>query len=176
MQLIPNMFRIEAMASSVLQWSDLARNPRQIADIVERDGEARIERRGNEQLILLEAKRYDEAVAHLDTVTRLLQSYLLTRSIEIAVQETFPWTGALPADAREEFFAEFVETFKMCKGLDVWKPLDQMLIEWKATAAIHADPELADALRGPHTPEEGLPPVLPPDLPEGWAPDDSGSV
>jgi hypothetical protein len=154
------------MASSVLQWSDLARNPRQIADIVERDGEARIERRGDEQLILLEARRYDQAIAHLETLTKLVRSLLLTRSIEVAVKEAFPWSGALPATGREEFFAEFVETFEMCKGLDVWKPLDQMLTEWKATAAIHADPELREALARPMVVDEDLGPVLPPELPD----------
>lgn len=155
---------------TVLQWSDLARNPRQIAEIVDRDGEARIERRGHEQLVLIEARRYDSAIEHLETLTRLVRSLLLTRAIEVAVKETFPWTGALPVDGREEFFAEFVDTFRTCKDLDVWVPLDQMLIEWKATATIYADPELAAALRGPHTPEVGLPPVLPPDMPAGGEP------
>jgi hypothetical protein len=157
------------MTATVLQWSDLARNPRQIADIVDRDGEARIERRGSEQLVLIESKRYDKAVEHLDTHTRLVRSLLLTDSIEIAVKETFPWTGALPADGREEFFAEFVDTFKTCKDLDVWVPLEQMLIEWKATAAIHADPELRAALRRPMVVDESLGPVLPPEVPDAAA-------
>jgi hypothetical protein len=130
--------------ANVLQWSDLARNPRQIADIVERDGEARIERRGNEPLILLEARRYDRAIAHLETLTQLVRSLLLGGSMELAIKETFPWGEALPAEGREEFFAEFVRTFAMCQSLDVWKPLDQMLINWKTTAATHADDKEMD--------------------------------
>lgn len=154
---------------TVLQWSDLARNPRQIAEIVDRDGEARIERRGHGQLMLIEAQRYDTAIEHLETLTQLVRSMLLTRSVEIAVKETFPWTGALPADGREEFFAEFVETFRMCKNLDVWVPLEQMLIEWKATATIYADPEVLTALRRPLVVEEDLAPVPPPEVPDAEA-------
>lgn len=157
------------MAGAVLQWSDLARNPRHIAEIVDRDGEARIERRGDEQLVLMEAKRYDTAVEHLDTLTRLVRNLVLTRSIEAAVRETFPWSRALPVDGRKEFFAEFGETFEMCKDLDVWVPLEQMLIEWKATAAIYADPELRDALRRPMVVDEDLGPVLAPEVPDAEA-------
>jgi hypothetical protein len=157
------------MAGTVLQWSDLARNPRRIAEIVDRDGEARIERRGDEQLVLIEARRYDAAVEHLETLTRLVRSLVLTESIEVAVKETFPWTGALPAHERRKFFAEFAETFEMCKSLDVWVPLEQMLVEWKATAAIYADPELAAALRGPSSTED-LEPAQPPETPEDLGP------
>ncbi|MGH3680510.1 MAG: hypothetical protein ACRDT2_09710 [Natronosporangium sp.] len=157
------------MTATALQWSDLARNPRRIAEIVDRDGEARIERRGHEQLVLLEARRYDTAVEHLETLTRLVRSLLLTRSIEVAVKETFPWTGALPSDGREEFFAEFVETFEVCKDLDVWVPLERLLVEWRATATIHADPELREALRRPMIVDEELGPVPPPEVPDAEA-------
>ena len=152
-----------------MQWSDLARNPRQIAEIVDRDGEVRIERRGHEQLLLIQAKRFDTTVAHLDTLTRLVRCLLLGSPIETAVKETFPWTEVMPADARRRFFAEFVETFDACRSLDVWKPLEQMLVEWKATAAVFADPELAAALSGPSKTED-LEPVRPPDVPEDLGP------
>lgn len=154
---------------SVLQWSDLARNPRRVAEIVERDGEARIERRGDEQLVLMEARRYDTAIEHLETLTQLVRYLVLGSPIETAVKETFPWTEVMPADARQRFFAEFVETFDACRSLDVWKPLEQLFIEWQATAAVFADPELDAALRGPSSTED-LEPVQPPDLPEDLGP------
>ena len=107
-----NKFRIGGMTAGVLQWSDLARNPRHIAEVVEREGEARLERRGDAQLILMESRRYDEAQARLGTLTRLLQAMLVHyESAADAVKMTFPWTVVMPQEAREEFFDEFVETF-----------------------------------------------------------------
>jgi hypothetical protein len=134
----------------VLQWSDLARNPRQIAEIVERDGEARIERRGDAQLVLVESKRYENTRAYLDIATQLLRNVLRSKGVvEVAVRQTFPWTIVMPESACEQFFEEFAETFEACEDLDVWVPLEQLVHEWKATAAIYADPELAAELSRP---------------------------
>lgn len=52
----------------------------------------------------------------------------------------------LSADDRAAFAREYVETFAACNDLQVWAPLGQLLHEWKATAAVAADPELAAAL------------------------------
>lgn len=156
------------MSTPVLQWSDLARNPKQIAEIVERDGEARIERRGDEQLILMEARRYDDTRNHLETATRLLRNVVLSEAVDDAVEQTFPWTAVMSPAARVSFFGEFVETFAACMDLDVWIPMEQTLHEWKATAAIYADPELLAVLRRPKVVEE-LDPVPPPEVPDDEA-------
>jgi hypothetical protein len=55
----------------------------------------------------------------------------------------------LPGPDLTAFVTDFVRAVRASAELGSWNPLDQVLTEWKGTAAIHADPELRAKLVGP---------------------------
>ena len=58
------------------------------------------------------------------------------------IPEVFPWMRFLPAESVREFVVDLVETLRAVDDLDTTAPVAQVIIEWKHTAEIYADPEL----------------------------------
>lgn len=79
----------------------------------------------------------------------------------------FPWVDILPADDRHQFAVEFGRVFETTADVERWNGLIRTVQEWKATAAVHADPNLRHGLstplddaRGPvPAPEASRPPI-----------------
>ncbi len=91
----------------------------------------------------------DEAVEFL---ARLLGRVLADDDLRERLAEAaadIPWVTLLPASERSIFVEEFVRTAEGAAELGSMAALAQILIEWKATAAIHADPTLAIELKRP---------------------------
>jgi hypothetical protein len=148
------------MATATLQWSDVARNPKKVAATVERDGQARLERRGEgSAFVLMTAERQSAARAGLQVIERLLRSALAAvkerNELDPVLMASFPWLRFIPAEHRSTFATEFQSTFEACAEIEVWEPLEQLLREWKATAAIYADPALLAQLKGPFDVDSG---------------------
>ena len=55
----------------------------------------------------------------------------------------------LTPDERSTFLHEFIETVEACAAIDSNAPLAQLIHEWKATASIYSDPQLAARLKRP---------------------------
>ena len=55
----------------------------------------------------------------------------------------------LPEADRVRFVADFVRAVGASAELGRWSVLAQVLVEWKATAAVHADPSLVAELTRP---------------------------
>lgn len=62
--------------------------------------------------------------------------------------DTFAWAQFLPSDARDLFAEELTATLLAAATVGVYAPVAQLVREWKATAEIHADPELLRWLTG----------------------------
>ena len=77
--------------------------------------------------------------------------------------QALPWVGFLPAGAVDEFFAELVTTLQAAVSIDNMWPVSQVLVEWRHTAEIYADPELYAAALRPLGDDGG--PVSRPDSP-----------
>lgn len=73
-----------------------------------------------------------------------------------------PWTGFLPTEERLAFMHEFATTASASLAAEVFEPLAQVEREWRATAAVYADPELAAVLMRPA--DEDLGPVERPNV------------
>ena len=56
--------------------------------------------------------------------------------------DAFAWAQFLPSDARNLFAEELTDTLLAAATIDVYAPVAQLVRDWKATAEIHADPEL----------------------------------
>jgi hypothetical protein len=60
-----------------------------------------------------------------------------------------PWVTFLPDRSRHAFVEDLIRTAEAAGELGSMAPLVQLLVEWKATAALHADPALAVELKRP---------------------------
>ena len=85
-------------------------------------------------------------------------------TLAAALKDTLSWWQHLPDSDRDAFATELAQAFLVSSSGDHPTTTDviQMLREWKATAEIHADPELAQRLSEPlETPGDHPVPIPP---------------
>ncbi len=131
--------------------TDFLRDPNSIVEQLERR-DVVLHRRNAADLHLSLRTRVesdDEAVAFL---ARLLGRMLAAEDIRPRFADavaSIPWVAFLPADDQQAFVEDVVRTAEGAAELGTMAPLAQVLSEWKATAAVHADPLLAMELKRP---------------------------
>lgn len=131
--------------------TDFLRNPNAIVEQLE-GRDVVLHRRNAADLHLslrTRAESDDEAVGFL---ARLLGRVLADETLRPRVADavaTIPWVAFLPAADRVTFVEDVVRTAEGAAELGSMAALAQVLTEWKATAAIHADPILALELKRP---------------------------
>lgn len=131
--------------------TDFLRDPKSIVEQLDRR-DVVLHRRNAADLHLSLRSRVeadDEAVGFL---ARLLGRVLADVDVRERFAEsvaTIPWVTFLPASERDVFVEEVVRTAEGAADLGSMAALAQVLTEWKATAAIHADPTLAIELKRP---------------------------
>jgi len=69
--------------------------------------------------------------------------------------EILPWTRFLPAIDRQNLIQEFTEVTGAAASIGNVAPIAQLLIEWRHTAEVHADPELQALLSAPRGEDHG---------------------
>lgn len=131
--------------------TDFLRDPNSIVEQLERR-DVVLHRRNAADLHLslrARAESDDEAVGFLARLLgRVLADDVMRRRFAEAVA-AIPWVSFMPVDEREVFVDEVVRTAEGAAELGSMAALAQVLNEWKATAAIHADPTLAIELKRP---------------------------
>jgi hypothetical protein len=131
-------------------FSEFLRQPNDVvAELAEHDVVLR--RRNAGSLRLSDAGRDEERTEAFDALARLLRG-VWTQSpsgVEDNLGEVFPWAGFLPKQDRTQFADELTQSLIAVSTFDNYAPIGQMLREWKATAELHADPQLARRLRRP---------------------------
>lgn len=140
-----------------MQWSELQRDPKSVAEQTDK-GAVRVRRRGKTPLLLLQEDEVALATEGAATAARALRG-LLKRldadEIAAMLSDTFSWVDVLPEDDRKEFATDFGRAFEVAAELERWNVLTQTVREWKATAAVHADPALNHALSVPLDEDHG---------------------
>lgn len=140
-----------------VQWSDLQRDPKSVAELADA-GDVRVRRRDGANLLLIREDRVTAAGAGAVTAARALRNLSTHLPLEQFVEsllDEFPWLAYLPAEELREFCHDFVRGALAAAELGQWEVLEQAVREWKATASIHADPALAEQLRTPITDDLG---------------------
>jgi len=120
-----------------------------VAELAEHD--VLLRRRNAPRLRLSEVDRDDERSETFDAPVRSLRN-LVTHSptgLEQTIADVFAWGTFLPKRDRAAFVDESTITLTAVGGVENFAPVGQMLREWKTTAKIHADPQLARRLRRP---------------------------
>lgn len=138
----------------VAPFSDLLNKPKDTLASMVRSGAffLRLRRRDAEDLVLTTVSRREQEQSVVSAATRL--AVALMRQIDGLGQEqllkvlpeVFPWVRFLPAEDMRLFLDEFVGTLHAVEDLDNIAPVAQLITEWRHTAEVHADPELAAIL------------------------------
>lgn len=131
-------------------FSDLLRHPNEVAGDVEA-GDVLLRRRDEPDLRLTRADREADRAAAFAALGRTLRN-LATHDPKLlgtALGDAFPWLEILPPKDRDAFVDEFSRVVVAASELDSYSLLTQLVREWRATAEIYADPELARRLAKP---------------------------
>lgn len=142
-----------------VQWSELQRDPKQVARLAD-EGAVRVRRRDGVPLLLIREDRAEALSEGSITAARALRNVLVHLPHDIAARallDEFPWVDVLPEHSQVQFVTDFARAFQASAELGEWSVLAQTIREWRATAAIHADPVLAQQLSGPT--DEDLGPI-----------------
>ena len=132
------------MAGAEVQWSEVARDPKGVAARAE-DGPVRVKRRDGVSLVLMREDRADAAEEGAVTAARTLRkalAQLAPTGVSAALRDEFPWLDVLPPADLASFITDFARAVQAAAELGEWGLFTQTMNEWKATAAVHADPEL----------------------------------
>lgn len=157
-----NKFKMKGVTTEV-QWSELQRDPKGVAALADQ-GDVRVRRRDGVPLLLVREDSADAAAVGALSAARALRNALAHLSPDEAVVvlvEEFPWLDLLPPVDRRRFATEFVRAVAASAELGRWAVLAQVIIEWRSTAAVHADPVLVEELTRPL--DEDLGPVPAPE-------------
>ncbi|MDG4858868.1 prevent-host-death family protein [Streptomyces sp. T-3] len=138
------------MSAPTVSFSELSKNSKRVAETVDKAQRVHITRRDGEDMYLTTA-RYDlQRDETADVTARLLAALVGVdgggRTIGRALPEVFPWVRHLSDDGVREFVQELVAATHDAAQLDVHTNLHGVIVEWRATARILADPELTAML------------------------------
>lgn len=130
------------------QFSDLLRRPKEVTDDLE-EGDVLLRRRDEPDLRLTRADREVQRADTFAAIGRALRNLAVhsPAALSDALADAFPWVEFLPAADRGRFIDEFSRVVSAAAAVDNYDALSQLLLEWRATAEIHADPRLARRLR-----------------------------
>jgi len=143
-----------------VQWSELQRDPKSVAAMVDA-GDVRVRRRDGATLLLTREDRVAASTEGAMSAARALRNVLVhlkPAEIAEALTEEFPWLELLPVDSLAEFAADFVKATRVSAELGQWSVLAQTLREWKATAAVYAEPQVLAQLSRPIDTDHGAVP------------------
>jgi hypothetical protein len=140
-----------------VQWSELQRDPKSVAILADA-GDVRVRRRDGAALLLTREDRVDAAGEGALAAARALRNILAHLPTDAAVEalaEEFPWLSLLPSAELPQFVTDFTRSARISAELGQWSVLAETVREWKATAAVYADPEILRQLTGPLTEDHG---------------------
>ena len=137
-----------SMTAQIVQFSDLSRKSKEVAELVEH-GPVTITRRDGESLLLVKAsdaerQRHGQLVA-AQVVGAAVQTW--PDSLAQALRQPFPWVEFLNEEEREAFAHEVVDVARACAALATFDRLESVVNSWRATAeaiALGIDPSGAD--------------------------------
>ncbi len=157
------------MSTVQATFSELIQRPTATVDRMRhaRDQGIRLTRRGDEDLYLTTARRAEQAAEVVDYTTRMFMALMKSdpTAVELLTRvfpEAFPWVRFLPEEDVRAFLVELIEVSRAAVELDSVAPIAQVITEWKHTAEVWADPQLAAALLRPSTGEDFGPVPEPP--------------
>jgi hypothetical protein len=152
-------------------FTELLREPSATAGRLQGARRLRLRRRDAEDLVLQTAERAAREDEVIDMSARLLAGLLRDADGALIVRrilpQVLPWVTFLPPEAADELVEELVATLQAAVSIDNLCPVSQLLVEWRHTAEIYADPVLYKAATRVLSDDGSLVPL--PQLPESMA-------
>jgi hypothetical protein len=146
-------------------FTELIQHPTRTTGRLSGNRALRLRRRDADDLVLMSADRADQEGEVIDLTARLLAGVLReiggVDMIRQVLPGVLPWVRFLPVDAVDQLATEFVETTHAAAALNNMAPVSQLLVEWRHTAEVYADPQLFAILTQEHEGDHG--PVPTPD-------------
>ncbi|MCZ7414863.1 MULTISPECIES: prevent-host-death family protein [unclassified Streptomyces] len=141
------------MTTPTVPFSDLSKHSKRVAETVERAQRVRVTRRDGEGLYLT-TERHDQQREETADVTSRLFTALMShdegaRAVLMSLPSVFPWVRHLSAEEVREFVVDLIDATRDAVELDVHTNVHRVVTEWRATARILADPDLAAQLTTP---------------------------
>lgn len=136
-----------AMTRRQYSFSTLLREPNTVTAGLEA-GDVIIERRDGEDFVIRSHRLYEQesrALAVLSWSLSRLNAEELMREL-VADDGPMPWVRFLPDEDRVLFMRELVSVFRAAADVGRFAAVIEVLDQWRNTAEVWADPELAASL------------------------------
>ncbi|MEY9946393.1 hypothetical protein [Kitasatospora sp. GAS1066B] len=153
------------MAVQTFAYSAFLRGPSQVLPSLD-DADVILERRDEENLVLMRVERFEATASGLRIAARSL-AILAGRQPDLAEEvlaEELPWLHWLPETERGTCVRELLADLVAGADTGLLLPFARNLASWRATAEVWSDPKPARELQGPF-PGDG--PQVHRPLPEG---------
>ncbi|MFC5957802.1 prevent-host-death family protein [Streptomyces pratens] len=138
------------MSTPTVTFSELSKNSRRVAETIDRAHRVHITRRDGEDLYLTTARHDQQSEETADVTARLLAALVRSdageRAILRALPSVFPWVRHLSAEELWQLVTDLIDATHDVAQLDIHGELHHVIVEWRATARILADPELTAQL------------------------------
>ena len=111
-------------------------------------GDVLLERRDEASIIVTRQERYDALRFGLEVSTRVFRSLVKVDPEQMvsAMTEEMPWLEWLPAHERRDCVSELLTNLGAGAETGTLEPFSRSVAEWRHTAEVWADPELAERL------------------------------
>lgn len=127
-----------------MPFSELLRQPVETTERLSRTRAVRLRRRDAADLVLMSADRAEAEAEVIDLTARLLAG-VARRDPNIlreVLPTALPWVRFLPDADIDVMTQEFIATTEAAAAIGNTAAVSQLLVEWRHTAEVHADPEL----------------------------------
>jgi len=152
------------VTTQTFPYSAFLRGPSQVLPSLA-DTDVILERRDEENLVLMRAERFEATATGLRIAARSL-AILARRQRDLAEElltEELPWLTWLPAPERLSCVQELLADLVAGADTGLLTPFARNLASWRSTAQAWSDPNLARELQGPF---DGEGPLIDRPLPE----------
>jgi hypothetical protein len=129
-------------------FSDLLHHPAATTRRLEVVRALRLRRRDAADLALISVDQLDRDATVVDFTARLLAGLVRTgnsAALRQALPEAVPWIMFLPPEDVDSMLTELVETSRAAAALENLAPIALLLVQWRHSAEIYADPVLRSA-------------------------------
>jgi hypothetical protein len=138
------------VTTQTFPYSSFLRGPSQVLPSLA-DSDVVLERRDEENLVLMRAERFEATATGLRVAARSL-AVLARRQLEYAeelLSEELPWLTWLPPVERHACVRELLADLVAGADTGHFTPFARNLASWRSTAEVWSDPMLARSLQGP---------------------------
>jgi hypothetical protein len=128
-------------------YSTFLRAPSQVLPDLE-DGDVLLERRDEQAIVVSRQDRYSAFMLGLEVSSRVFRSLVKIdpEHVASALAEEMPWLDWLPPHERLDCVNELLSNLGAGADTGTLEPFSRAVSEWRHTAEVWADPELAKRL------------------------------